>query len=199
MKNKYLIISSVALFTILVIFVLFNSFSNKSSRSELNKVENKVVIEQVEPSLTGDTLEEDKTNSINAAKEILELTNLKIKDQEELKEVLIDMENNGITNVDLEKLNQLIVLDDYDEATVLNIVQGLVAISYTIYHYEGDINVVGSDTFVKVYQEFGMSFVPIDIFTTEGNAFNMLMKYDGEKWVLIPYPLIEQIRILSLV
>ena len=76
--------------------------------------------------------------------------------------------------------------------------QSLLIISQLIKNHSqnGTITPSSDTAFENVYldKEAGVAFVPLSIYTGEGNIFSIGFVYDGQNWVLEPYSLISSVE-----
>lgn len=196
-KVKYSIIAGSVLILVLIVIIvgLIINGNGDKTLSTTNNVEEIIKVEKIERSVSGLSVEESQKEVLEAATTLLNLTNIADGD---LENTLTAIENKT-ADFDLEALNTLVDTSSSDEEETINLLQALTTFSFLI----SDINETDEiEAFLPfnqiiVQEELGLAFVPVTVFTGEPNAFNLLFAWDDGNWKLIPYPLIEQVRMLA--
>lgn len=213
-KNKYVMVASVAVFAIIIVLLFSKAFTGgeeeivleeggqvqSKDSTDLGKVEETPVpVETVERSLNGLSEAENKKRVLETATAMLNLTDIIPLTTEDLGMAVesLALDSEGVTNEELEKF---VLFDEDDKEESVEVLQALATFSYMISLTSINQDITPSMDYnsVVLMNDLGLAFVPIYIYTGDGNAFNFLFTWDEDDWRLVPYPLFEQIRMMSM-
>lgn len=156
--------------------------------------------EQIEKTVSGKTVDQDRQDALLAATEILNLANGPA-DATEFSEQLTKLDNGDTSFINPELEGKIRFADIYNESDELkaNVYQALITFSSLIKKAtEAEEIKPSSDTLWKnvyVDSELGIAQIPMTIFMGNQASFAMEMVYIDGEWKLAPYTLIEQIKL----
>jgi len=170
--------------------------TSKNNTSQLNEPSSDVKVEQVEYSISGKTIEQDKKDALSSAQLILEEAS-KSPDglsPEERVEALEDGDNSVVSD-DLK--NKMRFKDDFESDPSLQNTTYQALIILSSYLEEEDFNPVNEEVWQEVYldQEIGVAYVPISAFYSPGASFSLELVYTDGEWKLSPYSLLNIINL----
>lgn len=213
-KNKYVMVVSVAVFAIIMVLLFFRAFSGGEEEilfEEVGQVqstdstdagkaeETPASVDKVERSLNGLSEAENKKKVLETATAMLNLTDIIPLTTEDLGIAVesLALDSEGVSNEELEKF---VLFDEEDKAESVEVLQALATFSYMISLTSMNQDITPSMDYnaVVLMNDLGIAFVPVYIYTGDGNAFNFLFTWDEDEWRLLPYPLFEQIRMMSM-
>lgn len=187
----YLAAGGVAL---IVLVFLIAGFFTKNSTPVLDNTP-----QSESRTLSGATVAEDKDNVLNSAVSLLNLTNI-VKPSVDKNSAANEVEKISTANVDMNKIGKLVDFSGYNDESQNTIIQSLATFSYSIIkNTEGSASIIpaGSASDIILKEDLGIAFVPLSVITGSDNAFNLMFVWNDGAWKLLPYPLIEQVKMMA--
>lgn len=199
-NRKIIYIAAGAVGLIILIFLIASFFTNNSRNDYQVDVQQSetIVIEKVEKSLSGLTETENQEKVLETATTLLNLTNI-VDGNEDMDQVVSFVENLDVSDLDMDRISQIVDFSGYSENDIISILQNLIIFSYMINASVGSVEIapVLDSSEVVLKNSLGIAFVPLSIYTASDNAFNMMFVWDNNSWRLLPYPLTEQVKMLA--
>ena len=187
-------------FLLLVIVALWGVYfwgSRNSNDFETKPEEttNSTTVTQVERSLSGKTLEEDKKDVLQSAQDLLKSSSDTSDGVSMVKKIeALDEGDVSVVSEDLQ--NRIRFQDDFkiDENLQATTYQSLMVLA--TYISEEDFALVTDNVWEEVYvdQEAGIAFVPVSAFYSQGSTFSLEFVYVDGEWKLSPYSFLNAVN-----
>lgn len=191
MVVSFLLIVIIALWGV---YFLGSHNANKSEAKEETKPTT-TSIEQVERSLSGKSLEEDKKDVLKSAQDLLKASS-DTTDGTSMVEKIEALDTGDVSVVSEDLENRIRFQDDFkiDENLQATTYQSLMVLA--TYISEEDFAFVSEDVWEEVYvdQEAGVAFVPVSAFYSQGSTFSLEFVYIDGEWKLSPYSFLNAVN-----
>lgn len=157
-------------------------------------------VEQVQRSLTGKSLEEDKKDVLSATQSILEASAIS-PDEKTVPERVEALDKGDMSVVDPSLTEKIRFVGEFkdDEGLQRTTYQALITLS-TYTNEEGSIEPISEEIWEQVHvdQEAGIAYVPISAFYGPGASFSIEMVFSDGEWKMAPYSLLDIINLSAL-
>lgn len=202
--NKKLVMTAIAGAVVIILGLIWGLVyvASQNSDSSAPTQQQTSSTKQVQRSVTGKPIDEDRADVYKAATELLESTNAPAK-QEDYQKLLSSLDKAKITDIPTGFLDKARFVDTLDKDELkITTYQALVTFASLskASSSDGKIASLYADGPMTIYvdQETGTAQVPMNIFVNQqgaANTFSLEFVYVDGKWKFAPYSVLDQLRL----